>query len=146
MAESHKEFTLKDRPFRAGRFSARDGSFIALKVGGLLAPVFSGITPSAQAGDVPVFDMLGKLTANLTESEFAYIQGKCLGVCEEKMMAGWTKVVNPDGTFAVFDMEDNTILVLSLTVQALVFNLSDFFGENGLTELFSAISPMSLPS
>lgn len=145
MAESHKEVTIKGRSFRVGRFSARDGSFIALKVAGWLGPMFEGVGVAQKPEDVKLFGLVGKLTANLTEAEFAHIQGKCLAVCEEQLKAGWTKIVNADSSFAVFDLEEDTALVLALTAHALLFNLSDFFGGNGLTDLFSAILP-SKPS
>jgi hypothetical protein len=144
VAEAYKEVTIQGRAFRVGRFSAKDGSFLALKVGGLLAPLFGGA--SASPAEVPMLEMLGKLTAGLQEKDFSYLQEKCLAVCEERLPAGWTKVVDASGAFAVFDLDENATLVLALTIQALVFNLSDFFGEHGLTELLGALSPTSSSS
>lgn len=142
-----KEVQIKGRTFRIKKFGARDGSFIALKVAAILAPMFEGVDlKQAQEGKgvdtagVDVFGMVGKL-ATLPEKDFAHIQGKCLGVCGESLASGYVPVLHENGAFGVNDLEEDTVTVMALTAHALIFNLSGFFDESGLGGLLSGLLP-----
>ncbi len=148
MGELYKSIEINGRKFRIKKFSARDGSFIVVKVAGLLAPMFEGVKWSNMANvkkpedvdisQINIAQMFGKLT-ELKESDFGYLQEKCLRVCEEELKAGYTPVLADNGTFAVNNLDDDVLTVMALTVHALVFNLSGFFTGTGLGGLLSGL-------
>jgi hypothetical protein len=148
MRESYKSVDINGRKFRIKKFSAKDGSYIVLKVSALLAPMFEGVkwdklagakkTEDVDASQINIAQMFGKLT-ELKESDFVYLQDKCLRVCEEELKAGYTPVLAENGTFAVNGLDEDVITVMALTVHALVFNLSGFFTGTGLGGLLSGL-------
>ena len=144
-----KEVTIRGRTFRVKKFGARDGSFIAIKVSAILAPMFKGVdmdalaqgAKSAEDTSVAGIDLFGMVQelGNLSEKDFAYIQEKCLRVCSEQLASGYVPVLHDNGAFGVNDLEDDTLTVMALTAHALFFNLSGFFSESGLGGLFSGL-------
>ncbi len=133
MGELYKSIEINGRKFRIKKFSARDGSFIVVKVAGLLAPMFEGVKWSNMANvkkpedvdisQINIAQMFGKLT-ELKESDFGYLQEKCLRVCEEELKAGYTPVLADNGTFqtvtttAAASAGATTIDVVSFTASA----------------------------
>lgn len=143
------ETEVAGRTFRVRQFGARDGSFIAFKIAGLMAPLMAlgsaaGASPEAQM--VNMLPMLGAATQQLSEADFAYIQGKCLAAVDEKLPAGWRPLLNQNGSFGVPDMEENAPLALRLTIQALTHNLSGFFADGGLADLLGGLLTSSPPT
>ena len=148
MGELYKSVEINGRKFRIKKFSARDGSFIVLKVSALLAPMFEGMKwdklsnakkpEDVDTSQINIAQMFGKLT-ELKESDFSYLQGKCLRVCEEELKAGYTPVLADNGMFAVNGLDDDVLTVMALTVHALVFNLSGFFTGTGLGGLLNGL-------
>lgn len=156
------ELTLQGRTFRIRPFKAKDGSFIAFKVAGLLGPLFSKLPALTTAGApadggasesaqmvVDLLPALGAITQGLSEADFDYLQGKCLGAIDEQLSGGnWVPILQLGGNaFGVPGLEENTPLVLMLTVRALATNLSGFFAEGGLSGLLGglSLSPQSSP-
>lgn len=135
------EVEVAGRTFRIRQFGARDGSFIAFKVAGLVAPLMLGASGAGgpEAAAVNLLPMLGGAIQQLTEADFAYIQGKSLAVLDEKLAAGWTALLNQNGSFGVPDLEDNAPLALNLTVRALAHNLRGFFADGGLSDLLGGL-------
>jgi hypothetical protein len=115
-----------------------------IKIAGLLAPLFKNMDISKASDikeikdvDVSKLDLTGfieKLT-ELPEKDFNYIQDKCLQICSENLPVGLVKALNPNGTFGVIGLEDDTMTVMALTVHALVFNVTGFFGESPLASM-----------
>jgi hypothetical protein len=61
-------------------------------------------------------------------------------------------VLNRNGSWGVDGLENNTMLVLLLAINALTFNVHDFFTGNGLQDLANSVRdlmpsnmPMSTP-
>ncbi len=105
-SERIKEFDLNGRHWRAHKFTA--------KVGARVAWIFTG----REGG-------LGSLP-ELSDSEFERVQRACLSVCEGQLAAGWTKVVDDAGNFAIQGLEEDTKTVFGLMMAALDWNLRDF--------------------
>ena len=54
-------------------------------------------------------------------------------------------VLNPNGSWGVEDLEHDTMLVLMLVINALTFNVSDFFTGGGLKDLADSVRDL-MPS
>lgn len=137
----------KKRKFRINKFDARTGSYI-------LYTVMSRFLPSIlqiHAGNPADISDMSKLVNTddivssiaMSEGEFGKLQTEALRACEEILPAGVTPVLDTSGNFAVIGLEKEAVAVFVLTAQALVFNLSSFFGEDGLTSLLSGIQQVT---
>jgi len=146
--ERFTEVTINERRFQIGKFDALTGSFMAVKLAGMIAPLVKSINVDAVRGaekleDVKMssFDITGILSAigSLTEEDFAYVQGKCLRVCREILPGDLAPVIRADGSFGVTDLDDDTATVMALTVHALMFNIKSFFGASPLASLVGGL-------
>lgn len=135
MQIKHKDIEINGRKFRIKKFSARTGSFILFKMTTLLAPLLKGMSPNINASleNVDVNKMIENLMSlHISEQDFDYLQSKSLQVCYELLPAGPAPVLNEYGDFGVLDLEDDLATVMSLTIQALAFNMTSFFQDSGL--------------
>lgn len=142
--EDFKEVTIKDRKFVIRKFDARTGSFMLIKVTGLIAPMLKGLDLSKiqakeegafNLKDIDIPSVVSGLTS-LTEQDFNYVHDKCLQVCFEELPAGSMMVMNSNGSFGVIGLETDSVTTLALVAHTLMFNVTGFFGA----ELFSSIS------
>ncbi len=135
--ELYKDFDFMDRKWAIGKFDAMTGSYIAYKLMGEILPTFINVPgiPSAPKGS-PV----------MSKVDFIDLQKDCLKVCSELLPAGPAKVMNDNGTWGVDGIENSTKLALTLTVQALMWNLTDFFDESLLQALATGMSGLNLPT
>ncbi|GAB6170548.1 hypothetical protein JCM15765_03930 [Paradesulfitobacterium aromaticivorans] len=134
--ELSKLFEFKERKFRIGKFDAMTGSYIAYKLMAEVLPMGIGakLGFSAPTG-----------SPTMSKQDFMDLQKDCLGVCAELLPAGPTPVLNENGSWGVMDIENNAPLVMALTIQALMWNVSDFFTEDLLASL-SEVLNLSLPT
>ena len=121
-----KDIELSGRQFRLRKFPAQTGGFVAIKVAGILAPVFDMLATN-QGIEISqiISPVLGALS-KLSEADFIDIQNKSLRVCFEILSGGEIQVLNPEGHLGVIGLDDDAMTCLALMVQALVFNLSGF--------------------
>lgn len=136
MESKIKEIELGDRKFRIKKFDARTGSYMMVKLMGILSPLLGLLAGPKKEEDINYTETLAPLM-KLPEEDFRYIQDKCLGVCYEVLPSGETKVLDSNNTFAVLGLEDDTATVMALTVHAVMWNISSFFGGN--LSIFSGI-------
>lgn len=133
-----KDVEVNGRTFRIKKFPARAGSFMLIKLTSILAPMFSTIKQSVvksggfNADDIDITGFMEQLM-NMSEKDFNYIQEQALRVCFENLPGGLAPVLDANGSFGVQDIEDDTAMVMTLTVHALAFNLSNFFQGNALS-------------
>jgi hypothetical protein len=139
-----KDVEISGRNFRLRKFPAQTGGYVAIKVAGILAPMFDLIASNQgiEIGQV-IAPMLSALS-KLTEADFMDIQSKSLRICFELLQGGETQVLNQEGTFGVIGLDDDATICMALMVHALIFNLSSFFQGNPLTSLLGGLN-MSLP-
>ena len=138
--EDFKEVEMKDRKFVIKKFDARTGSFMLLKVTGLIAPMLKGLDiKKIQAKEEGAFDLsdinVAGIVSDLTslkEEDFNYIHDKCLQVCYEQLDSGPTRVMNPDGRFGVIGLETDSSTTLALVAHTLIFNVTGFFSGSPL--------------
>ena len=136
----------KQRKFRINKFDARTGSYILYTVMSRFLPSILQIKSGAEtitdmSKVVNPEDIVSSIT--MSDGEFNKLQNAALQVCEEILPAGATPVVDASGNFSVIGLEKEAVAVFVLTTQALVFNLSGFFGEDGLTSLLSGIQQVT---
>ena len=138
--DNAKIVKVNNREFSIRKFDARTGSFMLVKVTGLLAPVFKGAkfkVDKSEGDKLPSIDISGVISvlSTLSEADFIYIQDKCLNVCFEILDSGPAKVLNENGSFGVIGLEDDTMTVMALTAHALIFNVTSFFSGSPLAGL-----------
>lgn len=147
--ENYKDIEIKGRKWRITKFDARTGSYMLVKVMALIAPLFASLDFNALKDvkdpkdvDIKSLNIPGLISGltSLPEEDFNYIQGKCLGVCKEMLPSGFTDIINQNGTYGVLDVEFDTMLLLSLTAHALIFNVMGFFEGSPLSSLAETIS------
>lgn len=136
----------KKRKFRINKFDARTGSYILYTVMSRFLPSILQLKSDAEtitdmSKVVNPEDIVSSIA--MSEDEFSKLQNAALQVCEEILPAGVTPVLDTSGNFAVIGLEKEAVAVFVLTAQALVFNLSGFFGEDGLTSLLSGIQQVT---
>lgn len=146
--QKFSDVVINERTFRVYKFGARDGSYIIIKMSGLLSEMFRGVDFSKikdakdpSEVDLKGFDIAGMISrlSNISEKDFSYLQEKCLNVCSEKLKSGFVPVLNDNGSFGVIDLEDDTITVMALTAHALIFNLMGFFQGSVLSGVMSGL-------
>lgn len=134
--QEFKKVTIKNREFIIRKFDALTGSYTLLKVGGIFAPFLKNIDltkidinadKSELIKEVDIASIAGGLT-RMPEEDFMYIQRKCLQVCYESLPAGSAQVLTNQNTPGINDFDFK--LAMALTIQALIFNITDFFGED----------------
>ncbi len=150
--EKFKTVLIKDREYRIGKFGARDGSFILLKVAGILAPIVEALMSSGKIKEITAAESfedfklgdfeISKLVAPLTqmaEADFKYLQAKCLGVCGVKVASGYVPILNDTGEFSQPEMDDDVATAMFLMVHTLMHNLMGFFVGSPLSGLLGGI-------
>jgi hypothetical protein len=142
--ENYKDVEINGRTFRIKKFDAMTGSFMLIKITGIIAPMLKGVDLkklSESDGESFDFDYTIVLAeiGNLSEKDFTYVQEKCLQVCSEMLSAGMTPVLNKNGTFGVIGLEDDTVTIMALTIHALAFNVKGFFQGSPLASLLGGL-------
>ncbi|WP_034438005.1 phage tail assembly chaperone [Clostridium ihumii] len=147
----YKDIEISNRKFRLKKMNARTGSYMLYKFIKIVTPIFKNIKIDNESNledidlkDVSLADVISSIF-NLPEEEFRYIQDNCLQSVEEILPAGPAQVLDKYGNFGVMDIEFDTGLVMQLTVQSLMFNVSGFFDGSPLTSLVKGltISPLN---
>lgn len=148
-----KEVELKGREFVIRKFEARTGSFMLIKVTGLIGPMLKGLDISkvkveeGKIPDISGIDIAGIVSglASLKEEDFNYIHDKCLQICFENLPAGPTQVMNSDGNFGVSGLDTDSATTLALVAHALIFNVTGFFGGSPLSSVLGGLLGMKSP-
>lgn len=162
---THKDIEVKGRTFRLNKIDARKGSYMLFKLMNILTPILKGINleeiakedgvdgvkdnegdnKSSFLDNINIADVAESLFS-LPEEEFRYIQDNCLQAVEEVLSARNSQVLNENGNYGVTDVEFDIGLVMNLTVQSLIFNVSGFFNEDLLDSLVKGSTSSQLNS
>jgi len=139
---THKDIEVNNRNFRLNKMDARTGSFMLFKLMKILTPIFKNIKKDSKEMKLEDLNLseLASSLFDLPENEFNYIQDNCLQVIDEILPAGAQKVLDKYGIFGVNNIEFDTALVMNLTIQSLVFNVSSFFPENLLSSITKGLN------
>ena len=138
--EQFKDVEVNGRRFRIGRFDALTGSYITTLL-------LMQMLPMGLEDRIPGVSSKGK--SIMDKETFMDIQRDCLKVVSELKPVGDSiapmLVMLPDGRWGIDGIEDDTLIVITLTISVLAFNLSDFFQEGALSNL-NQVLPGLTPS
>lgn len=136
--EIFKTVEISGRKWRIGKFDAMTGSYMLIKVTGIIAPLLKGLDrinlKDGELPDIKGIDTAGAMSglSGLSEDDFNYVYNKCLQVCFEDLPGGPAQVLNPNGTFGVIGLDFDAATTLALTAHTLIFNVANFFSGNPL--------------
>lgn len=131
MGAAREEFKMVDvggRSFKIKKFDALTGSYIAYQLMSHLLPIMS-----KGKGDIQA--LLSSGIPIMPRDTFLELQKDCINVCSEVTVLNGVPVDLPlmmaDGRWAVDGLATDTVTVMTLTIQTLVFNVSSFFDKMG---------------
>lgn len=140
---SYKDIEINGRSFRLKKMDARTGSYMLFKLAKILTPIFKDIKvdniDDLSIDDINLTDLMSSIF-NLPENEFRYIQDNCLQVIDELLPAGPAKVLDKYGNYGVLNVEFDTALLMNLTIQSLIFNVSGFFEGSPLSSIAKGLN------
>lgn len=139
----YKDIEVNERNFRLNKMDARTGSYMLFKMVKILAPIVKNVDmKSLENFDIDSLNLTDLLSSifDLPEDEFRYIQDNCLKTVKEMLPIGLTDVIDKDGNFGVSDIEFDVALLMNLTVQSLMFNVSGFFEGNLLSSTLKGLN------
>ncbi|AIY82223.1 hypothetical protein U728_3740 (plasmid) [Clostridium botulinum 202F] len=148
MPKNNKDIEINGRNFRLKKLDARTGSFMLFKIMKILPSILENINLDKldpenlsinNLKDLNLTQMLNPIF-ELPEEEFRYIQDNCLKVIYEILPAGLQSVLNKNNEWGVLDIENDTGLVMNLTIQSLAFNLMGFFAGSPLTSIIEGVN------
>lgn len=143
----YKDIEINERKFRLNKLDARTGSFLLFRLIKIIAPLFKNLDINKNEGeeasnlmdDINITELVSSI-CDLPEDDFRFIQDNCLQVIEEVLPAGPSKVIDKYGNYCILDVEFDTMLLMNLTIQSLVFNLKGFFEGSPLTSMSKGLS------
>lgn len=137
MRQKSKEVEVQGRKFRISALDAWTGSYLLFTVFEKMLP--SGVEQQVMStirgeGKDPEMVLPSGRTL-MTKAEFFSFQRDCLSAVSEILPGRDAPILNANGSWGVQDV--SVKLALILTVHALMFNIKDFFAEDGLKDLMS---------
>lgn len=140
---NYKDIDINGRKFRLNKLNARTGSYMLFKLMKILTPVFKNIQQE-NLKDMKLEDLniteIAESLFGLPEKDFKYIQDNCLQSVQEILGAGPQKVLDEYGVWGIENLEFDIVLVMNLTIQSLMFNVSGFFKEGLLDSLTKGLN------
>jgi hypothetical protein len=146
MHEQTKDVEIGGARYQVGRFSARDGSWVLMKLLPLITTALSATKPENDEAAIAFFARVIGQIGQTDEETFRKIQEHALAVCRRLENGVPMPVFLRPNTWAVKELEYDLVTVLALTANALVFNLSPFFSDGGLKQLFESIPGLNSPN
>ena len=142
--QTEKTVEIQGRKFTIRTFDAFTGAYIAFTLMEKMMPMGmeEKVTKTLQAeGKNPEF-MLPQSRALMTKGEFNSFIRDCLTVVSEQLAGRDAPILNKNGSWGVADIENNTMLLILLVINALTFNIADFFTGDGLKDLQSSLQDL----
>lgn len=140
--ENFKNIDVDGRTFRLNKMNAKTGSYMLFKLMKILTPIFKNIKDDAKEVDLNDLNLteIASSLFDLDEKEFRYIQDNSLQVVQEVLPGGQPFILNKYGEFEALNVEFDTGLVMNLTVQSLVFNVTGFFKGSPLESMLKGLN------
>lgn len=137
MRTKSKEVEIQGRKFRISALDAQTGSYLLFTVFEKMLP--SGVEQQVMStirgeGKDPEMILPSGRTL-MTKAEFFSFQRDCLSAVAEILPGRDAPILNANGSWGVPDV--NVKLAILLTAHALLFNIADFFDEDGLKDLMT---------
>lgn len=115
--------------YKLTKLNADAGSYVAFKLAGVALPLMNGLTGKVGADDMK---MLSQAITSMSRKDFSEVQKILLATVLKLETAGGVDMPVPilkaDGSYADEELAADAKTVISLTVQAAMFNIGDFFG------------------
>ena len=149
-----KTIEIEGRKFIVKKYPAMDGLKIAKVLIAKILPVFQTFMPlisesqkggvSAEKvlsnlGDYLSLDKIAETLDKIAPNDFDYIMQQSLMNSYEMLPAGEARVLNPDGTYGVLDVEYDPLLNLRLVCEAIMWGIGDFFDGERLASIMSPL-------
>ena len=151
---SNKTVPLHGNEYQLGRLPSDVGAFILMRMIGAGINAGSLATPDVEPAVKPDHEPTGEelvravcfaaFLRGLSFEDLCFVQRKCMGVVAWLNAPGLDgkpiPVLSDDGRWVFPEIGSDLQLVMQLTVETLVFNLSDFFSGGGLGSLMGTPS------
>ncbi len=140
--ENFKNIEVDGRTFRLNKMNAKTGSYMLFKLIKMLTPILKNIKDDAKEVDLTDLNLteIASSLFDLEEKEFRYIQDNSLQVVQEILPGGQPFILNKYGEFEALNVEFDTGLIMNLTVQSLVFNVTGFFKGSPLESMLKGLN------
>ena len=144
--QAEKTVEIQGRKFTIRTFDAFTGAYIAFTLMEKMLPMGmeEKVVNTLKAEGKNTELMLPQSRALMTKGEFNSFVRDCLSVASEQLKGRDCPVLNKNGSWGVADIENNTMLVILLVINALLFNVADFFTDDGLKDLTSSLRDLKL--
>ena len=143
MRETFKELVLGENSYRIGKMTARNGSWVASQFASYVLPAAAQSTATLIGTSLP--NSSNRRT--MTETEFYNLQNHCLAVCSRKRVElngseVYYPLIHDSGRWNFEDLETDTVTVIVLTIQALMYNIAPFFEDGAMKSLVTAMAEL----
>lgn len=145
---------IEGRRFRITKYDAATAIKISKLLAAKLLPALNSITDvlfkekEVDLNNVSDFLNLESISRALdlvSDEDLDRIINSSLNVCEEELPAGYTKVKNANGSYAVMDLEYDPVLVIRLVTETIMWGISGFFDGSRLTSILKPLSNLFQP-
>ena len=129
MKLKEKIYEYEGQRFKLTKLNADAGSYVAFKIAGVALPLLQGLSGKGlQENDLK---LLSQAISSMGRAEFLEVQKILLGTVQKITTAGGVDMPMPilkaDGSYADEEMAMDAKAVITLTVQAALFNVGGFF-------------------
>lgn len=136
MKIKEKFYEYDGQRYRLTKLNADAGSYVAFKLAGVALPLLQGLSgKSINKADIK---LLSQAISSMSRAEFSEVQKILLGTVQKITTAGGVDMPMPvlkaDGSYADEEMAMDAKAVITLTVQAALFNIGGFFTGEGPSE------------
>ena len=124
-----KSYEYEGQRYKLTKLNADAGSYVAFKIAGVALPLVQGWSGKGlQENDLK---LLSQAISSMGRAEFLEVQKILLGTVQKITTAGGVDMPMPilkaDGSYADEEMAMDAKAVITLTVQAALFNVGGFF-------------------
>lgn len=129
MKLKEKIYEYEGQRYKLTKLNADAGSYVAFKIAGVALPLLQGLSGKGlQENDLK---LLSQAISSMGRAEFLEVQKILLGTVQKITTAGGVDMPMPilkaDGSYADEEMAMDAKAVITLTVQAALFNVGGFF-------------------
>jgi hypothetical protein len=129
MKLKEKFYEYEGQRYKLTKLNADAGSYVAFKIAGVALPLLQGLSGKGlQENDLK---LLSQAISSMGRAEFLEVQKILLGTVQKITTAGGVDMPMPilkaDGSYADEEMAMDAKAVITLTVQAALFNVGGFF-------------------
>ena len=130
--EKEKFIDVNGQRYKLTKLDADTGSYVAFKIAGVALPLLMGVQGKVTKDNIK---LLSQAIASMNRADFLEVQKALLGTVVKIQSAGGVDMPMPvlkaDGSYAEDELRQDAQTVISLTIQAALFNVGGFFSGQG---------------